>query len=505
MNKIEQMKAEKDGLDILKDLGHIIEQGIEKTPQEDIDRLRWYGLFYRKRLDGHFMLRIRVPNGVLNEEQWRIVVELGELYGRGFVDITSRQGLQIRWIQLKDFPDILLKLEKVGLSPLQTGFDNVRNIMGCPVAGLDEQELIDTTPLIREIDQMIVGNKAFTNLPRKFNISLSGCCEDCAHADINDIGFVPAQKEREGLHVTGFNINLGGALAPTYQKLAEPANIFVWPDQVVSITRAILELYRDFGPREKRFKARLMHLLEDWGMERFREELQKKVEWQLEPASPLVKVTSHRGDHIGLHAQKQSGYYYAGLHVPVGRLTTQQLLSCGLLAAQYGTGEVRLTAHQDLVIPSIPEEMVEEFRSEPILNELSIDPKSMLRGTVSCTGRQHCDKAIIETKNFAVETAKLLDKQFGGGAPLSIHWSGCPNSCGQHQIADIGLQGTKTKIDGVMVDAVDIYLGGHLGAESKLGQLVASKVPCSQVHDILEGFIQKMQESKQVQQPNYTR
>ncbi len=505
MNKIEQMKAEKDGLDILQDLERIVEQGIENTPQEDVERLRWYGLFYRKRLNGHFMLRIRVPNGILNEEQWRMVVELGEVYGRGFVDITSRQGLQLRWIELKDFPEILSKLEKVGLSPLQTGFDNIRNIMGCPVAGLDGKELIDTTPLIREIDQMIVGNKAFTNLPRKFNISLSGCCEDCAHADINDIGFVPAQKEINGLLVTGFNINLGGALAPTYQKLAEPANVFVWPDQVVSITRAILELYRDHGPREKRFKARLMHLLENWGMERFREELQKKVEWELEPASALVKVTSHRGDHIGIHAQKQSGYYYAGLHVPVGRLTTQQFLSCGLLAAQYGTGEIRLTAHQDLVIPSIPEELVEEFRSEPILNELSIQPKAMLRGTVSCTGRQYCDKAIIETKNFAVETAKILDEQFGDFAPLSIHWSGCPNSCGQHQMADIGLQGTKTKIDGVMVDAVDIYMGGHLGAEPKLGQLVAAKVPCSQVHLILEEFIQKLQESKQAQQLNCTR
>ncbi|MEW9668420.1 ferredoxin--nitrite reductase [Ammoniphilus sp. 3BR4] len=496
MNKIEKMKIEKDGLDIIHELEKLCELGVENAAPEDIERLRWYGLFYRKRLDGHFMLRIRVPNGILNEEQWRMAAELGERYGRGFVDITSRQGLQLRWIKLEDIKEVLNKLESVGLSSLQTGFDNIRNIMGCPVAGLDGDELLDTTPLIREINKMIVGNKEFTNLPRKFNISLAGCCEDCAHADINDIGFVPAKKRMDGDLAIGFNIKLGGALAPTYQKLAESADVFVLPDQVTTITRAILELYRDHGPREKRTKARMMHLLEEWGMERFREELQKKVTWELSSAAEDVCVTSHRGDHIGIHAQKQEGYSFAGLHIPVGRLTAQQLLGCGYLALQYGTGEIRLTAHQDLIIPHIPNEMLDEFKDEPLLTELSVAPKSMIRGTVSCTGRQYCDKAIIETKNFALETAIALDQKFKDASPLNIHWSGCPNSCGQHQIADIGLQGTKAKVDGKVVDAVDIYVGGHLGAHSQLGTLVAAKVPCAQVEDILASFIEELQASK---------
>lgn len=496
MNKIEKMKAEKDGLDIIHELEKLCELGVENAPPEDIERLRWYGLFYRKRLDGHFMLRIRVPNGILNEAQWRMAAELGERYGRGFIDVTSRQGLQLRWIRLEDVKDVLQKLESVGLSSLQTGFDNIRNIMGCPVAGLDQDELFDTTPIIREINEMIVGNKEFTNLPRKFNISLSGCCEDCAHADINDIGFVPAKKMINGSLGIGFNVKLGGALAPTYQKLAESADVFVLPEQVTAITRAILELYRDHGPREKRTKARMMHLLEEWGMEKFREELQAKVSWKLETAAETESVTSHRGDHIGIHQQKQKGYSFAGLHVPVGRLTSQQLLGSGYLALQYGTGEIRLTAHQDLIIPHISNEMLEEFKDEPLLQELSVTPNSMVRGTVSCTGRQYCDKAIIETKNFALETAIALDQTFSNAAPLNIHWSGCPNSCGQHQIADIGLQGTKAKVDGKVVDAVDIYMGGHLGAQSQLGTLVAAKVPCTQVQDVLSSFIEELQASK---------
>ncbi len=496
MNKIERMKAEKDGLEVIHVLEKLCEMGVENAPPEDIERLRWYGLFYRKRLDGQFMLRIRVPNGVLNEEQWRMVAELGESYGRGFVDITSRQGLQLRWIRLDDVKDILEKLESVGLSSLQTGFDNIRNIMGCPVAGLDQDELLDTTPIIREINDMILGNKEFTNLPRKFNISLAGCCEDCAHADINDIGFIPAKKMINGTLTIGFNLKLGGALAPTYQKLAESADVFVLPDQVVAVTRAILELYRDHGPREKRNKARMMHLLEAWGMERFREELQAKVNWMLPSAAETVSVTSHRGDHIGIHAQKQEGYSFAGLHVPVGRLAARQLLGSGYLALQYGTGEIRLTAHQDLIIPHIPNELLDEFKDEPLLTELSVEPKPIVRGTVSCTGRQYCDKAIIETKNFALETAIALDQKLGDSAPLNIHWSGCPNSCGQHQIADIGLQGTKAKVDGKMVDAVDIYVGGHLGADSQLGNLVAAKVPCTQVQDILASFIKELNATK---------
>lgn len=496
MNKIEKMKAEKDGLDIIHELEKLCEMGVENALPEDIERLRWYGLFYRKRLDGHFMLRIRVPNGVLNEEQWRLVAELGEHYGRGFIDITSRQGLQLRWIGLNDIKDVLEKLERVGLSSLQTGFDNIRNIMGCPVAGLDSDELLDTTPIIREINAMIIGNREFTNLPRKFNISLSGCCEDCAHADINDIGFVPAKKMINGTQTTGFNLKLGGALAPTYQKLAQSANVFVLPNQIVTVTRAILELYRDHGPREKRNKARMMHLLEDWGMERFRAELQAKVDWELAIAAETVSVTRHRGDHIGIHKQKQEGYSFAGLHVPVGRLTAQQLLGCGYLAMQYGSGEIRLTAHQDLIIPHIADELLDEFKDEPLLKELSFQPQPMVRGTVSCTGRQYCDKAIIETKNFALETAIALDQKHGDSTPLNIHWSGCPNSCGQHQIADIGLQGTKAKVDGKLVDAVDIYVGGHLGADSKLGTLVAAKVPCTQVKDILASFIEELNKMK---------
>ncbi|WP_008313486.1 ferredoxin--nitrite reductase [Leptolyngbya sp. PCC 6406] len=492
INKFEKLKAEKDGLAVKAELLKFAEIGWEAVDETDLThRLKWLGIFFRPITPGKFMLRLRVPSGVLSSQKMRVLAEVVQRYGDdGSADITTRQNIQLRGIRLEDIPDIFQRFEAVGLTSIQSGMDNVRNITGSPVAGIDANELIDTRGLVRLVQDMITGNGEgnadFTNLPRKFNIAIEGGRDNSVHAEINDIAFVPAYREGR----LGFNVLVGGFFSARRCEAAIPLHAWVAPnEEVIDLCRAILEVYRDHGLRANRQKSRLMWLIEEWGMERFRSEVEQVYGRPLPSAAPKDEVDWDKRDHIGIHSQKQPGLYFVGLHVPVGRLSASTMLDLARLAEVYGDGELRLTVEQNVIIPHIPESRMAALLKEPLLETFSIEPSPLVRSLVSCTGAQFCNFALVETKQRALALARSLDQTLTLPRPVRIHWTGCPNSCGQPQVADIGLMGTKARKDGKVVEGVDIYMGGKVGKEAQLGTCVQKSVPCDDLFAVLQDLL----------------
>ena len=490
-NKFEKFKAEKDGLAIKQELEQFAQIGWEAMDETDREhRLKWVGVFFRPVTPGKFMLRMRMPNGILTSGQMRVLAEVLQRYGdEGSADITTRQNIQLRGIRIEDIPDIFQRFESSGLTSVQSGMDNVRNITGSPVAGIDADELIDTRGLVRKVQDMITnngeGNPSFTNLPRKFNIAIAGCRDNSIHAEINDIAFVPAYKN----DVLGFNVLVGGFFSAKRVAAAIPMNVWVDPRDVVALCEAILLVYRNHGPRSNRQKSRLMWLIDEWGLDTFRSEVEKQLAHPLHPAAPKDEILWDKRDHVGIHAQKQPGLNYVGLHVPVGRLYAQDMFELARLAEVYGSGEIRLTVEQNVIIPNIPDSRLGAFLKEPLLERFSINPDSLMRGLVSCTGSQFCNFALIETKNRALALIQELEAELFSPRPVRIHWTGCPNSCGQPQVADIGLMGTKTRKDGQTVEAVDLYMGGKVGKHAELGTCVKKAIPCSELKPVLQELL----------------
>lgn len=492
LNKFEKIKAEKDGLAVKAELEHFAQIGWEAMDEGDRDyRLKWLGVFFRPVTPGKFMMRLRLPNGILTSAQMRAIAEIVQRYGDdGNADITTRQNLQLRGIRIEDIPDIFNKLKQVGLTSIQSGMDNVRNITGSPVADLDADELIDTRGLVRKVQDTITnngeGNPEFTNLPRKFNIAIEGGRDNSVHAEINDVAFVPAYKDGQ----IGFNVLVGGFFSAKRCDAAIPLNAWVPPnDDVVELCRAILIVYRNHGLRANRQKARLMWLIDEWGMEKFRAEVEKQFGRELPAASPKDEIDWEKRDHIGVYRQKQPGLNYIGLHVPVGRLFAPDMFDVARMADVYGSGEIRLTVEQNIILPNIPDSRLEAFLKEPLLQRFSVNPAPLTRTLVSCTGAQFCNFALIETKNRALAMIKELETELSLPRSVRIHWTGCPNSCGQPQVADIGLMGTKARKNGKAVDGVDLYMGGKVGKDAKLGSCVKKGIPCEDLKPVLRDLL----------------
>ncbi|WP_017653159.1 ferredoxin--nitrite reductase [Fortiea contorta] len=510
LNKFEKFKAEKDGLAVKTEIEKFASLGWEAMDATDREhRLKWVGVFFRPVTPGKFMMRMRLPNGIITSQQLRVLAEVVQRYGDdGNADITTRQNLQLRGIRIEDLPDIFNRFHAVGLTSVQSGMDNVRNITGDPVAGLDADELFDTRELVQQIQDMLTnkgeGNAEFTNLPRKFNIAIAGGRDNSVHAEINDLAFVPAFREEMGRwedgetggnpvpttqKIFGFNILVGGFFSAKRCEAAIPLNAWVTPTDVVAVCRAVLEVYRDHGLRGNRQKARLMWLIDEWGLEKFRAEVEKRLGKTLSPAAPKDEIDWEKRDHIGVYKQKQSGLNYVGIHIPVGRLYAEDMFAIARLAEVYGSGEIRITVEQNLIIPHVPDSRLATFLSEPLLEKFAIDPGLLTRSLVSCTGAQFCNFALIETKNRAQEMIKALEAELILTHPVRIHWTGCPNSCGQPQVADIGLMGTKARKNGKAVDGVDIYMGGKVGKDAQLGTCVTKGVPCEDLQPVLRNLL----------------
>lgn len=490
-NPIEVLKQEKDGLDALEGILRLAPaNNWQEMTEDDKQRAKWYGLFFRKQTPGHFMLRLRLNAGRTNAEQLRVIADLSDEFGKGFCDLTTRQQIQLRWFTLADVPEIWRRLEAVGLDSMQTGLDNVRGICGCPLAGVTPHELLDATPVIDEFNRTLIGNREFTNLPRKFNVTITGCLENCCHVETQDIGLVPAYRELDGRQVNGFNVLVGGKQGSGGYRPAVPLDVFVRPEEAAMVCSELTLVFRDHGCRTQRTRARLAFLIEDRGVAWLRNEVQSRVNFRLLAAGTDLRKT-HHADHLGIHPQKvapgEPETYSAGLLVPVGRITTAQMRGVADLAQRYGSGDVRLTVQQNVVITNIPASRVGAFTEEPLLRELPHDPSPIMRGLVSCTGNDYCHLALIETKGWAMEVARELERRTQGAkiAPLTIHWSGCSAGCGMHGVSTIGLQACRSRINGSVVDAAHVSVKGQTGPQPVVGPDLMYDVPCDQLADAL--------------------
>jgi len=488
MNRIEAMKAEKDGLDVQEDLARFAREGWKTLGDDDKERLKWVGVFHRRPTPGHFMMRVRMPNGIVSAAQARLLGEItreaGRASGRPIADVTTRQQIQLRWVTLENVPEVIARLEAAGLSSLQTGMDNIRGIIGCPATGLTPGELLDTAPIATAFQKIFLGNKEFTNLPRKFNVTITGCLEHCTGGETQDISLTPAVTGQE----PGFNLAVGGKQGSGGPVFATPLDAFVRPDEAADVCAAIALVFRDHGPRESRSKARLAFLLEVWGAARMRAELEKRLGRSLPPAGADARLATHT-DHVGVFRQKQAGLNYVGLKTPVGRLTGEQLLELARLAEQYGRGELRFTPLQNVLLPHVPDARLGDLTQEPLLRALPYNPSEVARGLVACTGTDFCNLALIDTKTRALALAKEFEARFGSTRPIAVRWSGCPAGCGNHHTADIGLQGCKVKVNGKIVDGVHVFVGGRGGADARAGLRILEDLPCDQLPEVLERLV----------------
>jgi ferredoxin-nitrite reductase len=505
LNKVEKIKLERHPLEVRDAVVETYSrrgiQAIDEVPGE-YERLKWVGIYPQNQGGNAFMLRIKVPGGVLAPDQVQVIGQMaidfanGPIpnphFGNNFLDITTRQDIQMHWIRIENVPEIWRRLEAVGMTTVQACGDSARNVLCCPVSGIDYKEVLNAYPVARAISGYFTGNREYANLPRKFKMSVTGCVEDCAQAEINDIGMLPARLEDGTI---GFNVRVGGGLSDG-PRMASDIDVFVRPEQAVEITRGIAQVYGELGDRENRWTCRMRYLVQELGPEGFREELEKRTAFELTPAGE--ELTNHyRGDHIGVHLQKEDGLYYVGLNVTVGRMSGEDFVEAGRLAGKYG-GEIRLATDQNLIITGVSEEWLDELLAEPLLERYSPNPRAFERGVVACTGNEFCRFAIVETKIRAVEWAREMDGRIGdvGQEALRMHFSGCSASCAQPQIGDIGFRGETAKTKDAIVEGVDIGLGGSLGHDAAFIDWVEGAKPADDVPDALVAVMEKFKDER---------
>ncbi len=438
----------------------------------------------------YFMMRIGVPNGILTSAQMRVIGQLTQKHAHNMADITVRQNIQLHWLTIGALPEIIDALSDVGLSPKGACGDVIRNVTGCPLAGIAEDELVDASPLALEIAEDLTGNPDFYNLPRKFKICASGCAHWCCYPEINDIGLTGTRRGDE----VGYSIRVGGGLSAD-PHLAVRLDAFIQQDQAAEVVHVITELFREQqGLRESRDRARMKHLFlkEGWTPERFLAELQTRLPFQLAPAEPETVPDDILRDHVGIHAQRQPGFSYVGGSVLRGRMTGDQLVAAAELAERFGSGDLRTTVQQNLLFINIPNERAAELATELAAIDFHVEGSQFWRGAVACTGTEFCKLAITETKGFArwlVDELETRMPEFD--QQLKLHVTGCPNSCGQHWIADIGIEGKKIKKDGVLHDAYYFCVGGSVGKYARVARPVGYRCLATEVPDSLERLLRR--------------
>ncbi len=437
-----------------------------------------------------FMMRIGIPNGIVTPSQLRTIAKLTRMHARNLADITVRQNIQLHWLSIESLPEIVDTLDAIGLSPKGACGDVVRNVTGCPLAGIAANEIIDASPIAFAISNELKANPLFFNLPRKFKICATGCPDWCTYPEINDIAFTPAVRDGQA----GFSLRVGGGLS-NEPHLAVRLDAFVLPEQAVPISRAIAEIFRDqMVLRESRDRARLKYLFmrEGWTPESFLAELQSRVDFQIAPGVPEQVPDDILRDHVGIHPQKQAGLSYVGASVLRGRLSGEQLEAAADLAERFGGGTLRATVAQNLIFTDVPTRQANELVKELGQIGLHVEGSMFFRGAVACTGTEFCKLAITETKGF---TRWLVDEmeerlpQFD--QQLKIHVTGCPNGCGQHWIADIGLEGKKIKHEGKMTDAYYFCLGGAVGEFAGTARPVGYRCPAPLIPEAIERLLRE--------------
>lgn len=510
LNANEQWKQEDGGLAVRERIERIYADGgfASIDPTDLHGRFRWWGLYTQRKpgIDGgrtatlepheledeYFMLRIRIDGGQLSTEQLRVIGGISTEFGRDTADLTDRQNIQLHWIRVEDVPEIWRRLEAVGLGTTEACGDVPRVVLGSPVAGIAADELIDPTPQIDEITSRFIGDESLANLPRKFKSALTGHpSQDVVH-EINDVAFVAVEHPELGI---GYDLWVGGGLS-TAPRLAERLGVFVAPDRVAEAWHGVAQIFRDYGYRRLRNKARLKFLLADWGTAKFREVLETEYLGEPLPDGPAAPTPATPGDHVGVHRQKD-GRFYVGATPIVGRVSGPILTRLADLVESHGSTRLRTTPHQKVVILDIPEDRVESLIAGLDELGLSARPSLIRRGTIACTGIEFCKLAIVETKAYATAAVLDLEERLAGfdlPHPISLHVNGCPNSCARIQTADIGLKGQLVTIDGEQVPGYQVHLGGGLASldrdEAGLGRTVRGlKVSAAGIADYVERVV----------------
>jgi ferredoxin-nitrite reductase len=430
------------------------------------------------------------------------------VFGNRYADLTTRQDIQLHWIRIADVPRIWQRFWDVGLTTVQACGDSARNVCSCPVSGIDTDEVVQALPVAQAISAFFTGNREYANLPRKFKIAVTGCTEDCARVEINDIGLWPAEQA-DG--TVGFNVLIGGGLSDG-ERMASDVDVFIRPDQAVELCRGVAQVFGELGNRENRGLARMRYLAQELGPEGFRAALDERTNFPLSPAAREL-TTAFRGDHVGVHPQKQPGLFYVGCSVPVGRMHGLDLVELARLAETYGDGGVRIGTDQNFIVSGVPEAKLDELLAEPLMQTYSPFPGPFERGVVACTGSEFCRFAVVETKERAVKWARALDAQLSsaGGSQarhddagvIRMHFSGCSASCAQPQIADIGFRGDIAHVDEHIEEAVDIGFGGSLGPDAAFIDWIVGALPVDRVPDALVRVVSRYREEHRPGEPFY--
>jgi sulfite reductase beta subunit-like hemoprotein len=466
-------------------------RGAAALSDDDRFLCKWLGLYAHRHEPDYFMLRTKQPNGFITPEQLELLAEIAHAKNQGYADITTRQDIQLHWVHASQAAEILAQLRAAGISTLGACGDVLRNVVGCPVAGVDREELFDASPVAEAVSGCFLGNPAYANLPRKYKISVSACATWCCHPEIQCVALVGAARAGDGQTELGFDVRVGGGLS-TQPFLSRRLGVFIAPEEAVDVVRGLTDVWREAPAyREKRHRARFKFLVHDWGVDTLRRALEERLGRRLAeaPADYQEPADAYR-DHIGVHAQKQAGLFYVGAPVLVGRITSRQMKRVADLCRRHGDGKtIRLTNRQNLLLLNVPERNVEKVLAGLAEAGLSVNAHPIRRSVVTCTGTEFCKLAITETKARSRQIVEHLERRVGLEEPLRLHITGCPNACAQYQVAHIGLMGSKTKVDGQVVDAYDILVGGQLGRGAAFNHAVLRKVPAAECATRLEALL----------------
>jgi sulfite reductase (ferredoxin) len=505
--RVERLKREKNPWEGLDDIRRFAREGFDSiTPEWLGTYFRWWGVYTQgdgvgviggKNGEGralpYFMVRIRIPNGLLHSHQLRTIAGVTEKYARGTADLTVRQNIQLHWVTIQDLPDLLEALWRAGLTTMGSCGDDTRNITGCPLAGVDADEICDASSLALEANRFFVGNGDFYNLPRKFKVCITGCNVWCAYPEINDVGFTAIRRGGADSEI-GFSLRVGGGLS-TDPHLALRLNAFVHRHQVIPALKGVAEIFRESERlRENRERARLkfLFLKHGWTAESFKDELERRIGFRFDPAAEEKPPNDIYRDHVGIHPQKQPGYSYVGAAVLRGRISARQMRAAADLADRFAAGELRTTNMQNLLIVNVPDRNVAALASELEALGLPVGGSPFWRGVVACSGSEFCKIAITETKSFSRWLVGELEERLPGFEQhLKLHVTGCPNSCGQHWIADIGIEGKKIKVDGEQKDAYYFCVGGAVGLHQSVARPIGYRCLASEVPDAIERLLRR--------------
>ncbi|HZQ09665.1 MAG TPA: nitrite/sulfite reductase [Anaerolineae bacterium] len=485
-NSIERLKKEKHPLHIVQELPQLIERGYEEISEEDVVRLQWYGLYHDKPKIGYFMMRIKIANGILAPNQLRTIGKISTNYGRSYGELSTRQNIQLHWIRLEHLPAIFQTLARNGLTTVGGCGDNVRNITGCPVTGISDEELFDARPIVEAAAKFFYGNPDYSDLPRKHKITIAACPHQCNAPDIHCIALLGAiYNGREG-----FAVRIGGGLS-TVPRIARDMNVFVEKENAIEVLRAIIDVWQaSLKYRMSRVKARLKFMVDDIGAEKYRELVEAELGRTLE-SYPAPAPTSE-SDHLGIHSQKQEGLNYIGFPVHLGWMQGEQMMAIADLVESFG-GDIRLTRQQNFVVTGVPTNRVDEIVGAVEAIGFSLKVNRLRGSSIACTGSPLCNYAVSLTKPQLGDIIEHLENTFGKDAEgIKINLDGCPHACTHHWVGDIGLQGTTLRergTSGEKLEGYDIYLRGGLGRDAAIGQPLIRRVHFNQVHLYVERLV----------------